>query len=114
MHLKSFSVNGFRSLMQVEKIPISSPTIVAGHNDGGKTALLEALSFLLGDYAIEAVDRSYLPDATSNRCESTEVEGLFSLDEWEQRSFQPPTEIRLRRVATDEASRWECWTSLPG
>ncbi|GAA3044312.1 hypothetical protein [Actinokineospora globicatena] len=35
---ESFSVNGFRSLVQVKDVPISSPTIVAGHNDGGKTA----------------------------------------------------------------------------
>ncbi|WP_238598035.1 hypothetical protein [Saccharothrix sp. ALI-22-I] len=106
-------MNGFRSLLQVKDIPISSPTIVAGHNDGGKSALLEALSFLLGDYAAAEEERSYMPGTPAARCESTDVEGLFALGEWEQSAFQLPATVRIRRVATEESSYWECWKSVP-
>jgi energy-coupling factor transporter ATP-binding protein EcfA2 len=99
--------------MKVEDIPISSPTIVAGHNDGGKTALLASLAFLLGQNDAAEEDRSYVEGPPGSRCESTDTEGLFELDEWEQETFHLPPVVKIRRFANDESSQWECWKSVP-
>lgn len=112
MHLKSFSVNGFRSLVQVGGVPVKSPTIVAGHNDGGKTALIDSLSFLVGDRRLDEADRSYVP-GNEDRCESTDVEGVFELDEWEQAEFALPVEARIRRIARSEGTSLQCWKAVP-
>ena len=113
MRLLSFSVSGFRSLAEVNEVPISSPTIVAGHNDSGKSALLSALGFLLGDVSVEEEDRSYLSDDPTNRCESAAVEGLFELDVWEQGEFCLPGQVRIRRVSTLDWAGWEHWIAVP-
>ncbi|MBN6050731.1 hypothetical protein JYK22_02200, partial [Nonomuraea sp. RK-328] len=121
VYLKSFSIRGFRSLMDVSSIPVSKPTILAGHNDGGKSAVLAALAFLLRDYTLEEDDRTYLlppdghaPVAELSRCGTTEVEGLFELDDWEQQAFSLPAEVRIRRCADeDQPARLECWTPVP-
>lgn len=57
VHLNSLSACGFRSLAHVEGIPISDPTILAGHNDGGKSAVLTALAFLLDHHTLTEEDR---------------------------------------------------------
>ncbi|MGN9779783.1 ATP-dependent nuclease [Nonomuraea sp. ZG12] len=119
VYLHSFSVRGFRSLLNVRDIPVSKPTILAGHNDGGKTAILAAVAYLAGGYALSDDDRTYIaesavPGLASARCEMTEVEGLFTLDAWEQQSFRLPAEVRLRRSAgADLSSRLECWLPVP-
>lgn len=92
MHLNSFSVSGFRSLTEVADIPVRQPTILAGHNDGGKSALLDALAFLLGKHALTEDDRTYLSvggddESAPVRCEESSVEGAFTLDAWEQEQF---------------------------
>ncbi|MEZ0110736.1 putative ATP-dependent endonuclease of OLD family [Catenulispora sp. EB89] len=109
MHLQSFSVHGFRSLDCVGGIPVGGPTILAGHNDGGKTALLTALAFLLGEYALSEDDRTYQNDVPG-RCESTDVEGSFLLDDTEQAEFGLPADCRLRRrVGDDLKTVFEIW-----
>ncbi|WP_327068626.1 AAA family ATPase [Kitasatospora sp. NBC_01302] len=47
--LIELSVTNFRSLADVQGIPIRKQTILTGHNDCGKTATLDALAFLLGE-----------------------------------------------------------------
>ncbi|MFI2436881.1 ATP-dependent nuclease [Streptomyces sp. NPDC018693] len=120
MYLKNFSVNGFRSLRDVSNIPVSKPTILAGHNDGGKSALLDALSLLVGTRTMVPDDRSYIRSTDSEdedafeRCTETVVVGEFTLDGWEQQEFDLPSEVRLRRridAALD--SSLEIWSSLP-
>jgi energy-coupling factor transporter ATP-binding protein EcfA2 len=86
---------------------------VAGPNDGGKTALLDALAFLMGSYHLDDADRSYLPDSGTARCAATSVEGRFTLDEWEQETFHLPAESRIRRISDAEGTRLECWSPLP-
>jgi len=109
MHLQSFSVHGFRSLDCVEGIPIGGPTILAGHNDGGKTALLAALAFLLGEYTLSEDDRTYQM-GVPRRCEMTDVEGVFLLDETEQAEHLLPAACRLRRrVGDDLKTAFEVW-----
>lgn len=115
MLLTGFSVRGFRSLLRLEGIPVSKPTILAGPNDGGKSAILAALSYLLGRCPLEDDDRTYLSSSDAlSRCEETEVEGMFTLDEWEQQAFGLEATIRLRRSAgADLVSRLECWLPVP-
>ena len=48
MHLEAFAVRGLRSLGMISEIPVGAPTILTGANDGGKTASIFALDFLLG------------------------------------------------------------------
>ncbi|MEV7383297.1 ATP-dependent nuclease [Streptomyces lydicus] len=109
MHLSSFAVSGFRSLTDIADIPVSKPTILAGHNDGGKSAVLDALAFLVGARKLEHDDRTYVqqPDAANvssfgQRCVTTAVSGTFTLDIWEQTTFELPAQIKLRRMAGDD------------
>ncbi|QRP43070.1 ATP-dependent endonuclease [Amycolatopsis sp. FDAARGOS 1241] len=113
MHLEHFSVSGFRSLIHVREVPVSSPTIIAGHNDGGKTALLDALAFLLNEGSVDEQDRSFLPDDPSSRFVESAVEGTFSLDEWEQETLRLPGKARIRRVARNDGVQLQAWTSVP-
>jgi len=48
LELDSFEVEGFRALADTAEIPLRSPTILTGGNDGGKSSALQALHFLLG------------------------------------------------------------------
>lgn len=114
MHLERFSARGFRSLADVEDIPISGPTILAGPNDGGKTAVLDALAFLVGDHQVTDEDRTYLDGESGARCAVTEVVGHFRLDEWEQERLGLPAEVRVRRCVEPESpARYEMWAALP-
>lgn len=120
MHLNSFSVSGFRSLTEVADIPVSKPTILAGHNDGGKSALLDALAFLLGRHALKEDDRSYLAvdgvdeSASPVRCEETSVVGKFTLDAYERQEFGLTEQVLLRRWAGEDlVPRLEVWQPIP-
>ena len=122
MHLNVFTITGFRSLSHVADIPVSAPTILAGHNDGGKSATLAALQFLTGGYSLTDDDRTYSrPDqATASdqvapvRCTSTSVEGVFTTDTWEQSNLNLPEQVRLRRIAEEDSiCRLEIWGPLP-
>ncbi|MFI1191250.1 ATP-dependent nuclease [Streptomyces californicus] len=116
MHLDSFSASGFRSLTEVADIPVSCPTILAGRNDGGKSAVLTALSFLLGVHRLTDEDRTYLQGdgATGRRCDQTWVEGSFTLDEAERAPAKLPGTIRIRRIArAGEPACWEYFGQQP-
>lgn len=83
---------------------MSKPTILAGHNDGGKSALLDALAFLVGARKLEEEDRTYAEPPASDgcpgtleRCAQTAVTGEFSLDSWEQDAFSLSTQVWVRR-----------------
>lgn len=116
MYLTRFSACGFRSLARVEDIPVSSPTILAGHNDGGKSAVLTALAFLLGRHQQSKEDRTYeqTEGAADGRCAQTWVEGVFTLDAGEQAVAALPPSVRIRRIAeAGQAARWEHFGSRP-
>ncbi|MET7988819.1 hypothetical protein [Streptomyces sp. NPDC005281] len=63
-------------------IPVSSPTILADRNDGGKSAVLTALAFLLGGHRLTDEDRTYVQTEgdVGGRCSQAWVEGVFTLD----------------------------------
>ncbi|MGW7444885.1 ATP-dependent nuclease [Kitasatospora sp. NPDC054795] len=121
MHLDSFSASGFRSLTHVAGIPVSRPTILAGHNDGGKSAVLDALAFLVGEHVLTDDDRTYRSIdedgghvSSPARCESTTVTGRFALDHWEQEQFDLPSRVEVRRHSPiDGPARLEVWGPQP-
>ncbi len=114
VHLEKYSVRGFRSLTNVVDIPVSTPTILAGPNDGGKTAALHALAFLLREYSPTDDDRSYLPQEPGSRCEVIEVRGHFRLDEGERKRFDLSEEVELRRIVVGNSQpRFEIWAPVP-
>ncbi|RNG22823.1 ATP-dependent nuclease [Streptomyces botrytidirepellens] len=109
MHLISFAVSGFRSLRDIDDIPVSRPTILAGHNDGGKSAVLDALAFLVGARKLEQDDRTYVQQPghgdtppISGRCATTTVTGTFTLHTWEQSVFDLPAQVRVRRRSGED------------
>lgn len=59
MRLDRFHVRGFRSLADVRDIPLRSPTILTGQNDGGKSATLAALGFLLNGQVPALEDHTF-------------------------------------------------------
>ncbi|MFF1263562.1 ATP-dependent endonuclease [Streptomyces sp. NPDC058321] len=116
MYLTRFSVCGFRSLARVENIPVSSPTILAGRNDGGKSAVLAALAFLLGSHRLTDEDRTYrqTEGAAGGRCPQTWAEGVFTLDSGEQAATGLAQTVRIRRIAEEgQTARWEYFGSRP-
>lgn len=116
MRLSSIRIYGFRSLADVGPIPIRQPTILAGHNDSGKTACLDAVAFLLGWYQVHDEDRTFerqtdvmtslgqagdgVPDSIgSARVPFTSVEGIFTLSVREQEELGLPQDVRIRRIS---------------
>ncbi|MFC6062826.1 ATP-dependent nuclease [Streptomyces ochraceiscleroticus] len=105
MQIISFSVAGFRSLEDVADIPVKRPTILVGPNDGGKSASLTALSFLLGKYAPEEDDLTLLAStaglneskATVRRAAEITVTGNFECSEVEVAELEIPKHLTIRR-----------------
>ncbi|MFJ6523446.1 ATP-dependent nuclease [Streptomyces filamentosus] len=117
MYLDSYSARGFRSLAHVEGIPISRPTVLAGRNDGGKSAVLTALAFLLGNHRLTDEDRTYAQSeesAKGRRCAETWVEGHFRLDAEERSRSGLGEHVRIRRRSPlGEAACLEYFGSRP-
>jgi putative ATP-dependent endonuclease of OLD family len=122
LKLISVSIEGFRSLAEVRDLPVGSPTLLTGHNDAGKTALLDAVSVLLGHGTLNERDRTFVSkeqaeaagtpeckkgeDATSlehatdpERVEVTSVAGLFMLTSEEQSGLDLAEELHFRRIS---------------
>ncbi|MEU0254735.1 hypothetical protein ABZ299_19990 [Streptomyces sp. NPDC006184] len=116
MYLTRFSACGFRSLARIEDIPVSSPTILTGHNDGGKSAALTALAFLLGSHRLTDEDRTYeqAEGSAGGRCSRTSVEGDFRLDAAEQAATGLPQALRIRRISEEgQPPQWQHFGPRP-
>ncbi|WP_442928222.1 AAA family ATPase [Microbacterium sp. USHLN186] len=50
MKLRNVSIDGFRSIRSLNSLNLGTPTILAGHNDAGKSAIIDAILMLLGSY----------------------------------------------------------------
>lgn len=127
MQLVSVAVEGFRSLADVESLSIESPTLLSGHNDAGKSALLDAIRFLLNDLTLQDRDRTYcsaesgdddrpLADGAGNvrRVETTAVTGTFELSLEEMTELGMASPVQLRRVCrAGGAAVFEILTDVP-
>jgi putative ATP-dependent endonuclease of OLD family len=119
--LMSVSVAGFRSIAELSELAIGAPTLVTGHNDAGKTALLDAVRFLLGDYTLLDRDRTFVyddePGVTSEfaqRVDETSVTGRFELSDDEQTQLGLTSPVMMRRVSLEGASpNYEVLVELP-
>ena len=105
MKLQSVSIAGFRSIQFLEDISLGSPTVLAGHNDAGKSAIIHAIQFLLDGYALTNSDRTYASgtegptaDGEVERVPETYVAGRFELGEHEAETFGAPT-LHVRRLS---------------
>lgn len=122
MQLEAFRVTGFRSLADIDEVPVRSPTILTGTNDGGKTAVLHALRFLLGGPPPPAEDRTWAREGDVpseglddvGRYAETCVTGRFALDDDEQEQLGLPAEVHLRRRVGDRVpATYEVLLSVP-
>ncbi|MFD9097866.1 AAA family ATPase [Streptomyces collinus] len=114
MQICSISVEGFRCLANIAGIPVLSQTVLTGQNEGGKTALLDALNFLLHGTALSEHDLTYVGTgdlqelagdavAPQARVSQTVVTGGFALNAEEQLRLGLPEEVRIRRRFRPEA-----------
>jgi putative ATP-dependent endonuclease of the OLD family len=105
----SVSVEGFRCLEDIPEVPVLSQTVLTGQNEGGKTALLDALNFLLHGTALSKHDLTYVGDgalqdpagdaATAHaRVPQAVVTGSFSL------SAEERLRLGLPRAGTNPAA----------
>lgn len=121
MEIVSFRASGFRSLANIEEIPIGEPTILTGSNDGGKTAAIGALHFLLNgpqpstdDYTMARDEDDPPQGIHDGRFTEISVTGRFTLSEAEREQLGFPQEILIRRKARLEATAsFELFTSVP-
>ena len=109
MRLKNVSIEGFRSIQELHSLDLGSPTVLAGRNDAGKSAIIHAILFFLGGYSLTESDRTYLTDAEDGnsspatdgkvpRVPNTCVSGLLTLNEAEVGEFGLET-LEVRRIS---------------
>lgn len=120
MKLRSVSIVGFRSIQNLQGLHLGSPTVLAGHNDAGKSAIIRAILFLLDGYVLTDADRTYANDtegASSDdqieRVPETYVAGLFDLNGTEAEAFGASI-LEIRRMARQgETATLEVVRSVP-
>ena len=116
MQICSVSVEGFRCLANITNVPVLPQTVLTGQNEGGKSALLDALNFLLHGTALSERDLTYVSDgvvqepvhsedavAPHARVPQTTVMGDFTLSANEQQHFALPEGVQIRRRFRPEA-----------
>ena len=116
MLLNSVIIQGFRSIESSLEIPIGSPTILAGHNDAGKSAVVDAVAFLLDAIKLTDRDRTYGEpgaDGTPTRVSESSVEGIFHLRDEEQEQLSLPRDVRVRRVYRESGTALEVLAAVP-
>lgn len=121
MELEAFDVAGFRSLADAGEVPVRSPTVLTGANDGGKTASLDALGYLLGDYRLTEHDftiiRGTMVDGVPavERVDRVAVTGKFTLTDFDRERFGlTDSSIKLRRSRTgDGGDVYELHATVP-
>ncbi|OUS91935.1 ATP-dependent endonuclease [Rhodococcus sp. NCIMB 12038] len=122
MQLDRISIIGFRSIAELNDLRIASPTLLTGHNDAGKTTILDAVRFLLNDYNLSDRDPTFASknvaeaDGTETpRVNETVVVGEFTLSTTESDELGLPASIKIRRyTARGRSALYEVWTKVPG
>jgi hypothetical protein len=115
MLLDKITIRGFRSIESDLTISVGSPTILAGHNDAGKSAVLDAIAFLLDAIKLGDRDRTYGepgPDGTPSRVSETIVEGEFLLRNEEMILLGLPNLVKIRRAYRESGTALEVLASV--
>lgn len=116
MLLDKITIHGFRSIGSELIVKVGSPTILAGHNDAGKSAVMDAIAFLLDAIKLTDRDRTYgAPgkDGVPSRVSETIVEGEFLLRPEEEEQLALPPSIRVRRAYRESGTALEVLSSVP-
>lgn len=93
LQLRSVTIRRFRSLHDIESLPVQAAlTVLTGENDGGKTSCLDAIGFLLGNRSLDDADRS----RWANDDDPVEVEGAFCATD--DPECECPRRIRARQA----------------
>lgn len=117
--LESFRVQGLKSLSNLGDIPVRSPTIITGANDGGKSSTLQALDFLLGGETPSVADYTTVGATNQDgdqplRTERVTVEGTFRLSPTDMSGLSLEEVVFLRRIAGPQGeSYYELRASQP-
>lgn len=123
MKLKNIAISGFRSIQYLPELELGSPTVLAGHNDAGKSAIIHSIMFLLGGYSLTDSDRTFSsnPDESVRlnaegklqRVTETYVAGKFVLSSQESQVFGAAN-LNLRRILREgEKVALEVLTLVP-
>ncbi|MBN6189802.1 AAA family ATPase [Aneurinibacillus sp. BA2021] len=116
MLLESVTISGFRSIGAELTVMVDSPTILAGHNDAGKSAVLDAIAFLLDETKLTDRDRTYGPpgpDGAPSRVSETIVEGNFRIRSEEEAELGRTGTIKLRRAYRETGTAFEMLAAVP-
>ena len=116
MLLDKISIRGFRSIESDLTVSVGSPTILAGHNDAGKSAVMDAIAFLLDAIKLTDRDRTYGepgPDGVPSRVSETMVEGEFVLRPAEEELLALPSVVRMRRAYRENGTALEVLSAVP-
>jgi putative ATP-dependent endonuclease of OLD family len=116
MLLDKITIRGFRSIESDLTIAVGSPTILAGHNDAGKSAVMDAIAFLLDALKLTERDRTYGepgPDGSPSRISETVVEGYFLLRPEEEALLGLPSLLNVRRAYRESGTTLEVLTAVP-
>src|SRR6478672_6375404 len=102
LELDAYMVEGLRALLDTDWIPVRSPTILTGGNDGGKSTALFAIDFLLGGRPPAATDYTVIgapaeDGAEPLRAERVIVTGRFSVGDDLQDEFELDEQVSIRR-----------------
>lgn len=121
MQLTDVTIEGFRSIEGPLFIEVGSHTLLAGHNDAGKTAILDAIAYLLNGYQLSPDDPTYSdPEGAigetveRERVNQTSVTGSFQVSNSEIDDIGHPAIRKIRRITTSGgASRFEVLAEVP-
>ncbi|WP_176714802.1 ATP-dependent nuclease [Leifsonia xyli] len=123
MKLISVSIRGFRSVEALEDLTIGSPTLLTGHNNAGKSAILAAIQFLLRSYDLtdryptfstNGVPEGNDEDHARPRVAETLVEGAFLLSAAEAAELGCDRDLKLRRIKRNQGdAKYEVLRAIP-
>lgn len=116
MLLDKVTIQGFRSIGSELTVNVGSPTILAGHNDAGKSAVMDAIAFLLDEIKLTDRDRTYGEpgnDGSPSRVSETIVEGEFLLRPEEEELLAHSLSIKVRRAYRESGTALEVLTAIP-
>ncbi len=105
MKLFAVEIENFRSVLGPLQLQLGAPTLLAGRNDAGKTATIDAIRFLLGFLDASANDPTQVSQGDGwTPASHVSVIGEFKVRSHERDEFGLPERIRMRRFYETETA----------